>query len=295
MHLQKLGHNVQYFDMDTPLDIEKLCQSDVEVAFDTSERIRGDSRGEAYVAALLEFLGIPHTRTSAFYISLGINKIRIKHILAYHGIIIPRFQVFNNDEEQLRPDLKYPLFVKGIATENSIGIDEHSLVANCHQLKDQVRQVNTELRQPALVEEFVGGREFAVAILPGKVNRTMPILEIEYDVLPPNKRYLDYDAKWVIQSDRYQKTIPVQPKNLTDEERNLINQTAMRCFTILGLDSYARVDMRFNDHTLYVLEVNQNPSIGENGCGFVRTAMDMGLDYAAMINTLLQNALLREM
>ena len=291
-HLQKLGHKVQYFDMDAPQDIEKLGLSDIEVSFDTCERIRGDSRGEAYTAAMLEFLGIPHTRTSAFHISLGINKIRVKHILAYHGITIPRFQVFNNYEEQLRPDMIYPLFIKGIATENSIGIDEHSFAANRQQLKDKVRQINTELGQPALVEEFIGGREFAVAILPGKVNRTMPILEIEYDALPPNGRYLDYDAKWVAQSDRYKKTTSVHPENLTDEERNLINQTAMRCFTILGLDSYARVDMRYNDHTLYVLEINQNPSIGEEDCGFVRTAMDLGLDYAAMINALLQNALL---
>ena len=80
--------------------------------------------------------------------------------------------------------MKFPLFVKGVATENSIGIDEHSLVTNRRQLKDKVRQINTDLKQPALVEEFIGGREFAVAILPGKVNRTMPLLEIEYDALP---------------------------------------------------------------------------------------------------------------
>ena len=291
-HLIKLGHNVQYFDMDSPQDIEQLCSSKIEVAFDASERVRGDSRGEAYAAALLEFLGIPHTRTSAFHIALGINKIRIKNILAYHGITTPRFQVFSSEEEQLRPDLKYPLFVKGVATENSIGIDEHSLVTNRQQLKDKVRQINTDLKQPALVEEFIGGREFAVAILPGKVNRTMPLLEIEFDALPPNQRYLDYSAKWVTQSAWYQKTTPVHPENLTDREINHITETAMRCFTTLGLDSYARVDMRYDDHTLYVLEVNQNPSIGEDGSGFVRTALDFGLDYTAMINALLQNAIL---
>jgi D-alanine-D-alanine ligase len=291
-HLIKLGHNVQYFDMDSPADIESLCQSKIEVAFDASERIRGDSRGEAYSAALLEFLGIPHTRTSAFHIALGINKVRIKHILAYHGITTPSFQVFSSEEEQLRPDLKYPLFVKGVATENSIGIDEHSLVTNNQQLKDKVRQIITDLKQPALVEEFIGGREFAVAILPGKVNRTMPLLEIEFDALPPNQRYLDYSAKWVTQSDWYQKTTPVHPENLTDKEMNYINETAMRCFTTLGLDSYVRVDMRYDDHTLYVLEVNQNPSIGEDGSGYVRTAKDIGLDYTAVINALLQNAIL---
>ncbi len=278
--------------MDSPQDIEQLCRSDIEVAFDASERIRGDSRGEAYTAALLEFLGIPHTRTSAFHISLGINKIRIKHILAYHGITIPRFQVFSNDTEPLRPDMKFPLFVKGVATENSIGIDSHSLVTNPEQLKAKVSQINTSLKQPALVEEFIGGREFAVAILPGKVNRTMPILEIEYDALPSNERYLDYDAKWIAHSERFQKTSTFHPHDLSEQDLALINQTAMRCFTVLGLDSYARVDMRFKDDTLYVLEVNQNPSIGEDGSGFVRTALDFGLDYSAMINVLLQNAML---
>jgi D-alanine-D-alanine ligase len=142
------------------------------------------------------------------------------------------------------------------------------------------------------VEEFIGGREFAVAILPGKVNRTMPLLEIEYDALPANKRYLDYSAKWMTHSDWYQKTTPNHPKDLADAENRHINDTAMKCFTCLGLDSYARVDMRFKDHTLYVLEVNQNPSIGEDGSGFVRTALDFGLDYTAMINALLQNAIL---
>ena len=109
-HLLKLGHNVQYFDMDTPQDIEKLCTSKIEVAFDASERIRGDSRGEAYSAALLEFLGIPHTRTSAFHIALGINKIRIKHILAYHGITIPRFQVFSSADEHSAPRFEISAF-----------------------------------------------------------------------------------------------------------------------------------------------------------------------------------------
>jgi D-alanine-D-alanine ligase len=161
-------------------------------------------------------------------------------------------------------------------------------------LKRKVRQINTDLKQPALVEEFIGGREFAVAILPGKVNRPMPLLEIEFDALPPNRRYLDYDAKWVTSSKRYQKTTPVFPQDLTEEEINHINEIAMRCFTVLGLDSYVRVDMRYNDHTLYVLEVNQNPSIGEDGCGYVRTAQGLGLDYTALINALLQNAILGE-
>jgi len=292
-HLLRLGHNVQYFDMDDPDDIKELCNSKIDVAFDTCERIHDDPRGEAYTAALLEYLNIPHTRTSSFHISLGINKVRVKLILSYHHITTPRFQVFQTEQEELRPDLDFPLFVKGVACENSIGIDEHSLVTDMHQLKDQIKKINILFNQAALVEEFIGGREFSVAVLPGQINRVLPIMEIEYDDLPPNRRFLDYKAKWITRSDQFKRTISVYPVDLTLEEQKLISGTALKCFNILGLDSYARVDMRYNDHTPYVLEVNQNPSINEAGSGFVHSCENQGLDYTGMVNALLQNAILR--
>jgi len=290
-HLKKLGHQIKYYDMDSPKSIISLCKADIEVAFDTCERLRGDPRGEAYAAALLEYLGIPHTRTSSFYIALGINKVRIKQILAYHHILIPRFQVFLDDSDNLNPGLRFPLFVKGIACENSIGIDEHSFVTDTNQLIEKVAQIKATLHQPALVEEFISGREFSVAILPGETNSTLPIMEIEFDDLPLNRRYLDYTAKWMTDSDQYRKTVPVVPDDLTETQKKAINSTALKCFRILGLDSYARIDMRCQDNQVYVLEVNQNPSIDEDGSGYVRACRDMGLDYDGMIKTLLVNAL----
>jgi len=291
-HLVKEGQDVRFFDMDNPASIIELCQSDIDVAFDTCERIHGDSRGEAYTTALLEYLDIPHTRTSSFYIGFGINKVRVKSILSFHHILVPRFQVFKNFQDKLDPDLKFPLFVKGVACENSIGIDEYSFVTNLTQLKNKVTQINKLFNQPALVEEFIDGREFSVAILPGKVNRCLPIMEIRYDDLPLNRRFLDYSAKWVIDSDQFRKTVPIVPLDLTDNENKQITSTALESFRILGLDSYARIDMRYKDHELYVLEVNQNPSIDEMDSGYVRACQDIGLDYSGMINRLLQNALL---
>jgi D-alanine-D-alanine ligase len=248
-HLQKLGHQVHYFHMDNPEDIKALCTTPIDVVFDTCERIHDDPRGEAYTAALLESLDIPHTRTHAFQIALGVNKVRVKLLLSYYHIPIPRFQVFYDREDELRPDLTFPLFVKGIACENSIGIDEHSLVTNMQELKRQVDKFNIHLKQPALVEEFIAGREFSVAVLPGKTNCTLPIMEIEFDDLPPNKRFLDYKAKWVTRSDQYKRTVPVYPVNLPASEQKTISDIALKCFNILGLDSYARIDMRYNDHT----------------------------------------------
>jgi D-alanine-D-alanine ligase len=294
-HLQKLGHHVRYFDMDNPEDIKSLCADKPQVVFDTCERVHDDPRGEAYTAALLECLGIPHTRTNSFQIALGVNKVRVKLLLEYYHISIPRFQVFHSGDDELRPDLPFPLFVKGIASENSIGIDEHSLVTNARELKQQVEKINTVLKQPALVEEFIAGREFSVAVLPGITNCALPIMEIEFDDLPPNKRYLDYKAKWIRHSDQYKRTIPVYPVNLPKDEQALISSTALKCFNILGLDSYARIDMRYNDRTPYVLEVNQNPSINENGSGYVHSCENHGMDYEDMIVALLDNAVRGEL
>jgi D-alanine-D-alanine ligase len=293
-YLSGLGHRVQYFDMDSPESIDELCSARIDVAFNACERVHDDARGEVYAAALLEYLGIPHTRTSSWLISLGISKERVKSILAFHHIMTPSFQVFRIGEEDLDPALKYPLFVKGLSSENSIGIDEHSLVQNEQQLKTKVNQIITDLRQPALVEEYIDGRELSVAILPGLKNRVLPISEIVFRDLPPECRFLDYNAKWFTASDRYQKTISVCPARLTDQERLMIGETALRCYNILGLNSYARVDMRYRDRTPYVLEVNQNPSIGEEDSGYVRTCKGYGLDYIAMIRVLLKNAIVRK-
>lgn len=293
-HLSRFGHRVQYFDMDSPESIENLCASKIDVAFNACERIHDDARGEAYAAALLEYLDIPQTRTSAWLISLGISKERVKSILTYYHITTPRFQVFRTEEEELDPSLNFPLFVKGLASENSIGIDEFSLVQDGLQLKAKVNQIFTQLHQPALVEEYIDGREFSVSILPGLKNQVLPISEIIFRDLLPERRFLDYNSKWTIDSELYQKTTSVCPARLTDEDRYNISETALRCFNILGLDSYARIDMRYRDHRPYVLEVNQNPSISEEDSGYVRTCQGYGLDYIDMIDVLLQNAVMRK-
>ena len=292
--LSGFGHRVQFFDMDKPESIEELCASKIDVAFNACERVHDDACGETYAAALLEYLGIPHTRTSSWLISLGISKARVKSILTYYQIPTPRFQVFRTGEEELDSDLKFPLFVKGLASENSIGIDEHSLVQDRQKLKAKVKQVITHLHQPALVEEYIDGREFSVAILPGLKDQVLPISEIIFQNLPPERRFLDYNSKWSAGSESYQKTFPVCPAALTDMDRDVIGDTALRCFNILGLDSYARIDIRYRDRTPYVLEVNQNPSISEEDSGYVRTCIGFGLDYTAMINALLQNAIVRK-
>ena len=292
-HLRMLGHEIQYFDIDSPVSIEELCLSGIDSAFDVCERVNGDARGEGYVAALLEYLGVPHTRTTSWLILLGIDKARVKAILSFHQIATPNYQVFRSEKDVLRPDISFPLFVKSAASENSIGIDEHSLVHSADQLRRQVRLILAELKCPALVEEYIDGREINVAILPGPTPSVLPIAEIEFGDLPAERRYMDYSSKWLEESEQYQETISRCPAALSDAEQKIIAETALKCYTVLGLDSYVRVDMRVKGNIPYILELNQNPSISEDNCGFVRSCNSCGLGYTDMVDVILQNAIHR--
>ena len=292
-YLSRMGYQVQYFDMDTPAAVEALCASHLDAAFNACERVHDSARGEIYAAALLEYLGIPQTRTAAWRIALGISKVRVKAILSYYHIPTPRYQIFERPDQALDGRLMYPLFVKGMASENSIGIDEHSLVHGQRELSAKVEQIVSELHQPALVEEYIAGRELGAAILPGRPSRVLPISEIVFGDLPEDSRFLDYQAKWQTESQRFQQSMPVCPAALTETEQRLISATALKCYHVLRLDSYARIDLRYRGGVPYVLEVNQNPSIGEVDCGYVRTCQQFGLDYMDMIRILLRNALSR--
>jgi D-alanine-D-alanine ligase len=289
-HLRMLGHEVRFFDMDSPASVEDLCRSGIDVAFDVCERVHDDARGEAYAAALLEYLGIPHTRTTSWLILLGVDKTRIKRFLSFHQIATPNYQVFRSEEETLRPDMAFPLFVKPAVSEDSIGIDEHSLVHNVDQLTRQIKQVLGKLKSAALVEQYIDGREISVALLPGETPTVLPISEIEFGDLPLARRYLDYSSKWLEESEQCQKTVPRCPADLSDAEQANITETALKCYKALRLDSYARVDMRLKDGVPYVLEINQNPSIAEENCGYVRSCERGGLNYTGMIDAILQNA-----
>lgn len=288
--LKKLGYDVLFFDMDNHQDIGNLPRAGIDAAFNVCERIHGDPMGEAYIPSLLEIFNIPHTSLHSSLITLAINKPAVKSILAYNKIPTPSFQVFTNSEDPLDPKLRFPMIVKGATSENSIGIDENAIVENEGELRRRIGYVLRELRQEALVEEFIDGREFNVAILGGEKPVVLPISEIVFDNLPLKNRAVNYAAKWNEDSYVYKKTIPRCPAELSKKEERIIKNTALRCYNILGCDSYVRVDIRFRDNIPYILEVNQNPSIAEEGCGFVRSAKAFGLSYEAMINQILKNA-----
>ena len=157
------GHEVIAMEGDKNL-AKKLETYKVDIAFNTCEGHRGASR-EAQVPALLDMLGIPYTGSGVMTLAVALDKAMTKRILQYHGLPTPEFQTLVSGDEPINARLKYPLFVKPMMEGSGMGISAKSVVRNTRELRAQVKQIIATYRQPALVEEYIEGRELTIGLL----------------------------------------------------------------------------------------------------------------------------------
>ena len=157
------GHEVIAMEGDARLS-EKLAHYHVDIAFNTCEGHRGGSR-EAQVPAVLDMLGIPYTGSGVMTLALALDKPMSKRILAFYGLPTPAFQTFITGDEPLDPRLKFPLFVKPSREGSGMGITAKSVCHSARELREQVQFLLRAYREPALVEEFIEGRELTIGLL----------------------------------------------------------------------------------------------------------------------------------
>jgi D-alanine-D-alanine ligase len=196
-----------------------------------------------------------------------------------------------------RLSLKYPLIVKPAWEDASVGIENESIVYNVDALKKRVEYIFNSFNQPALVEEFIIGRELNVAVFGDKNPVVLPISEIDFSQMPDNLQpIVSYQAKWDPTNEAYHKTIPLCPADLPDNIREEAERMALLCVKTVGTRDYSRVDMRLSkeDNKLYVLEVNPNPDLQE-GAGFMRSAKQAGYSYKKMLKMLVDLAYERKL
>lgn len=227
---------------------------------------RGDYALEPQVAAMLDILGVHYTGSNYFTLALCQNKVRAKDILTFHKILTPKFQVFTSAERKLDPELKFPMIVKPVQEDGSVGIRERSVVNNEEQLREGVDHIIDVYRQEALVEEFINGREFTVPLIGNRRPIVLPIVEIDFSKIPANlPKIASYRTKWMKQSLVFKNTRYFCPARIGEEVSKQIEEIAKKCFKIFGCRGYAGVDFRYDekDGKFYVLEVNPNPEISE--------------------------------
>jgi D-alanine-D-alanine ligase len=278
---------------------QRLRESQPDIVFNIAEGLHGPNR-EAHVPAICEFYGIPYTGSDPLTLALGLDKQRTKEVLAARGVPTPRWTVSGNGNRTLRLDgLGYPLFVKPLYEGSSKGIDVGSLCGTRMEAEARVRWVEERYAQPALVEEFLTGREFTVAILGnGLGTRVLPPVEIRFDSLPLGAPPLyGWEAKWVWDTPDAPLSIFECPAPLSRDLEAEIAGVVLGAFHALGCRDWARVDVRLDaSGRANVLELNALPGIlpdpEQNSC-YPKAARAAGISYDGMILAVLETAMER--
>lgn len=294
--LKNSGYNTILFNVNSNVNllIDFLLNQKPDVVFNLCESIGNESMHEMHVAGIYELLKIPYTGANAFTLGLAQQKARVKEILLYHNMPTPEFLLIENLPVKTTGHLKFPLIVKPSREDASVGINNDSVVYDLERLNKQVEYIITKFNQPALVEEYIDGRELNAAILGNNPPIVLPISEVNMDQLPENyHRIITYNAKWMKGTEEYEFTKGVCPAPINESLTEQISDLALRAYKIIGCRDYARVDFRLDkNNKLYILEVNPNPDISADA-GFARSAKTAGFTFEEMVNKIVKLAIER--
>lgn len=268
--------------------LEKIGHLDSNIVFNISEGVSGRNR-ESQVPILLEMAGIPFVGADALTLGLTLDKVMAKKIFIAEKIPTPKFFEVRSPEELSDTDhCKFPLIVKPRFEGSSKGLSENSRVENNEELKKQVEYVISSYKQPALIEEFISGQEFTVAIVGNDAPEVMPIVQIKIDgKLKLNDKFYTFAR---ISSDRLEYICPAR---ISQDLKNKISQIALKTYKAVECRDFGRVDFRVDaEGNPYVLEINPLPSLSTEDV-FMLVAKNIGISYENMIGKILNSALNR--
>jgi D-alanine-D-alanine ligase len=279
-------------DRNVERTIKQLNKIAPDVIFNFVEAVEGISSYEYCMAGVFQLLGFEFTGNLPVCLGNCLNKARTKNILRSLGIPTPGYITVKPKEKitENKFNLPYPVILKLLNEDASIGISEFSVVNNFTQLKKQLNFLQRTYKQEVIIEEYIDGRELNVAVLH---NRTLPISEIKFKGLPDGlPKIVTYDSKWIADSIYYENTKPQCPAKLNQKIKNKIEKTALSAFEALNCRDYARVDIRLKDSVPYVVEVNPNPDISVDS-GFARAASAAGISHQELLFKIANQTLIR--
>lgn len=277
---------------------QRLAAADVDLVFNMAEGLEGPSR-EAHVPAICEFLGVRYTGSDPASLVLGLHKGLAKERFVARSIPTAPFRVVERPADIEAVNLAYPVFVKPIHEGSSKGIGVANFCRDRHALADRARELLARYDQAVLVEEFLPGEEYTVAILgTGDGARCLPVVGLRFEALPSDAvPVYGYEAKWVWDLPEQPLDIFTCPAPLPTDALVRIEDTALAAYRALGCRDWGRVDLRCDaDGVPNVVEVNPLPGIipdpAANSC-FPKAARAAGMDYDTLIQTAVRLAWLR--
>ena len=275
---------------------ERLRTMKPTFVFNIAEGLYGVSR-EAQLPAMLELLQIPYLGSDPLTLALCLDKGRTKEILAYHGVRTAPFVIVSTMDELEDARVRFPLIVKPLHEGSSKGIYNSCVVRNSEELEREVQTIIEHYHEPVLVEEFLAGREFTVAIMGnGSALTVLPIVEISFAALPPGMNPIySYEAKWIWDKAENPLEIFSCPAHIPDPLAAEIGALCKRTYQVLRCRDWSRIDVRLDGQGHpHILEVNPLPGIlprpEDNSC-FPKAARAAGMSYGQLINSVLDSAM----
>lgn len=294
--LESGGHDVVPIEADVDC-YEKIKAVNPDFVFNVAEGTGGSSR-ESQIPSMLEMLNIPFTGSDSVTIGICHDKSRCKEILSYYNIPNPKFFI-TDAIHKIDEKITFPKFVKPLHEGSSKGIYNSSVVNNSSELRNEILRIKECYNQPSLIENFLTGKEFTVAMLGNGDNvKVLPIVEINLDSVPEgfNKIY-SYEVKWFFDTRENKLDIFKCPADIDPKLYKSIEDICKDAYKALRIRDWARIDVRLDKNNApNIVEINPLPGIlpdpEDNSC-YPKAAREIGLDYNSMINEVLNCAIAR--
>ena len=271
-------------------DIPKIMDLNPDILINLCEGYRGNSQDEMNIAGLWELLGLPYTGNTPSTLALAQDKTAAKAIFTANNIPTPPYEVFSSVPKNTC--LEFPVIAKPAREDASLGINADSVLKNIGQLRKKTAELLEKYKQPVLVEKFIQGREFNVAILGNYPPRVLPVSEIDFSRLGAEDAHVtSYEAKWMEDHPLYKGTPSKCPADISSETEKALGDIALRVFRALNGKDYGRVDMRMDDEgNIFVLEYNPNPDISLES-GYCKALKAAGISFGDFIGRLINENL----
>lgn len=288
--LKSMGHDVNAVGLSSDLAVIANAREEhkPQIAFNLLEDFEGQALYDQHVVSYLELLKQPYTGCNPRGLTLAKDKALTKKILSYHRIPVPGFAVFPVGQKVVRPKrLKFPLFVKSVVEEGSVGISQASVVNDDEKLAERVEFIHRQTSSHAIAEQYIEGREIYVSVIGNRKLQTYTPWELVINNLPEGALNIATGRlKW---NPDYQKKVGLvtKPADLGADGQRKLEHLSKRIYRHLCLTGYARLDYRMtNDSVFYLLEANPNPQIAKNE-DFADSAAHCGLQYGQLLQKII--------